>query len=95
MAQTEFGRAFEFIAFWATSRVEKKRAEILPLCPAVLPLGRRSGRSPALPYPPLKLQDCITLFTLREGDISTLQNRGHFYFALTHRQILCVIVQGN
>ena len=26
----------------------------------------------------------VFLSTLRKGDISTLQNRGHFYFALTY-----------
>lgn len=45
-------------------------------------LCRRSGRSPALPYPPHKFQKCITLFLLpfakgtsllcRKGDISIL-----------------------
>jgi len=44
---------------------------------------RRSGRSPALPYPPHEYQKCITLFyqpfqkgtflLCRKGDISILQ----------------------
>ncbi len=37
---------------------QKDRAEKSSICPAVLPLGRRSGRSPALPYPRPKRQDC-------------------------------------
>ena len=45
---------------------------------------RRSGRSPALPYPPHECLECTTFFpTLPKGDISTLQIRGHLYFALT------------
>ena len=45
---------------------------------------RRSGRSPALPYPPHECPQCTTLFFPPfKGDISTLQKKGHFYFALT------------
>ena len=46
---------------------------------------RRSGCSPAEPYPPHECQEStISTFFPGKGDISTLQKRGHFYFALTH-----------
>jgi hypothetical protein len=45
---------------------------------------RRSGRSPALPYPPHEwLESTISFYSPFKGDISTLQNWGRFYFALT------------
>ena len=46
---------------WTTGRADKKRAEN---CFSALPYSRscrRSGRSPALPYPPHVLDNFITL----------------------------------
>jgi hypothetical protein len=46
---------------------------------------RRSGCSPALPYPPHEwLESIISVYPpFGKGDLSTLHKRGHFYFALT------------
>jgi hypothetical protein len=44
-----------------------------------------------LPYPPTQQCEFIMLSTLREGDISTLSNRGHFYFALTAILLACML----
>ena len=57
-----------------------RTSSALPCCIAAC---WRSGRSPALPYPPSRRCEYIIVSTLPEGDISTLQMRGHFYFALT------------
>ncbi len=53
-------RSHEFIALRSTERAEKERAE--HCCPArsYTHLRRRSGRSPALPYPPRRHTDSIT-----------------------------------
>ena len=77
MAQTSSRVAFAFIAFWEL-RQGKKEGRTKPSCPAVCSLGWRSGRSPALPYPPTKRWQCIRLLSLSQGDISTLVNRGTF-----------------
>ncbi len=84
MAQTQYGLAFEFIAF-GQKLGRKQKGSALRHLPSLRRSCRRSGRSPALPYPPHEyLQSTISPYSVPGlGDISTLQNRGHFYFALT------------
>ena len=83
MAQTEIDWPVS-LSLSAKNWAESKRAE--PFGSAQSSAScRRSGRSPALPYPPHECHESIisSYPPLRKGDISTLQNRGHFYFALT------------
>jgi len=62
---------------WTTGRAEKQRAEN---CLSALPYSRshrRSGRSPALPYPPLEHHHFITtggglIFEVKKGAFSKL-----------------------
>jgi len=53
LARIDSDGLFAFSAFLTTGRAQK-RAEQFPLCPAVSSLVWRSGRTPALPYPPAK-----------------------------------------
>ena len=83
MAQTEIDWRVSLSLLaenWAESKEQSVRRSALSSASC-----RRSGRSPALPYPPHECHESTNrlLSTLRKGDISTLQNRGHFYFALT------------
>jgi len=63
--------------FWTTGRAKNQRAEI---CFSALPYSRscrRSGRSPALPYPPHEHCHCITpeggpIFKVKKGAFSML-----------------------
>ena len=63
--------------FGTTGRAEKQRAEN---CLSALPYSRshrRSGRSPALPYPPHEHHYCITsggglIFKVKKGAFSML-----------------------
>jgi len=63
--------------FGTTSRAEKQRAEN---CLSALPYSRsyrRSGRSPALPYPPHEYCHCTTsegglIFKVKKGAFSML-----------------------
>ena len=83
MAQTESGQAYEFIAF-GQKLGRKQRAEPFWLCPVFgLVSALRSLSSVALSSARVPSVYHTCLSTLCKGDISTLQNRGHFYFALT------------
>ena len=87
MAQTNLDWPLSLALFSTSDRVKRSEGHLsrpAALCPVV---GYSCGA-------PVALQQCRTLHTnimsvphphstLRKGDISTLQNRGHFYFALT------------
>ena len=81
MPQTEFSRKVSLSLFGQkTGRNQKGRT--VPASALFLDSCRRSGRSPALPYPPHECQECTmpfdhpfakgTSLLCRKGDISTL-----------------------
>ena len=87
MDQTDMGWQVSFSLSaknWAESKEQSDDhpAQSLASC-------RRSGCSPAEPYPPHECHEStISTFFPGKGDISTLQKRGHFYFALTAPPLL-------
>ncbi len=83
MAQTDPDQAMS-LALWAENWAERKRAEREPLCPVFsLVSALRLLSSRAVPSARVPRVYHTPLSALVKGDISTLQNRGHFYFALT------------
>jgi hypothetical protein len=73
----------EFIAF-GQKQGRNQRAELSPLCPVFgLVAALRSLSSVALSSARVLSVYHAFYSTLCKGDISTLQNKGHFYFALT------------
>lgn len=83
MAQIDMGQSVSF-SLSAKNWAERKRAVPFGICPVFgLVSALRSLSSVALPS--ARVQGVYHGFesTLNKGDISTLQNRGHFYFALT------------
>jgi hypothetical protein len=80
MAQTNWGWRLS-LSLWAENRAEGKE-QSQPGSALSSASCRRSGRSPALPYPPHEWQDFImpvdqplakgTFLLCRKGDISTL-----------------------
>ncbi len=81
MPQTEIDRRVS-LSLSARKQGETKKAEPCWLLPCFWNSCRRSGRSPALPYPPHECQECTMSFLhpfpqgtsllCRIGDISTL-----------------------
>jgi hypothetical protein len=83
MAQTNPDWPLSF-SLSAKNWAESKRAVPFGSCPVFgLVSALRSLSSVALSSAQVPGVYHILLFTLRKGDISTLQKRGHFYFALT------------
>ncbi len=84
MPQTEIDRRVS-LSLSARKQGETKKAEPYSASALFLNSCRRSGRSPALPYPPHECHECImpSDHPFPQGTSLTLQNRGHFYFALT------------
>jgi hypothetical protein len=85
MAQTDMDWPVSLSLFQTSDRVKRSEGYRLfsaALCPVVGYSSRRSGRSPALPYPPHECQECImllyhpfakgTFLLCQTGDISTL-----------------------
>jgi hypothetical protein len=83
MAPIDLGRSVS-LSLSAKNWAECKRAVPFGICPVFgLVSALRSLSSVALSSAQVPGVYHILLFTLRKGDISTLQKRGHFYFALT------------
>jgi hypothetical protein len=83
MAQTNMGRLLS-LSLSAKNWAGCKRAVPFGICPVFgLVSALRSLSSVALSSARVPPVYHSPLFFLGVGDISTLQNRGHFYFALT------------
>jgi hypothetical protein len=84
MAQIDMGQSVSF-SLSAKNWAERKRAVPFGICPVFgLVSALRSLSSVALPSAQVPSVYHIPDPPFRKGDISTLQKRGHFYFALTH-----------
>ena len=83
MAQTR-ARGLVSLSLSAEDWAEPKRAELCSLCPVFgLVAALRLLSSSAVPSARVPGFYHAFLSPLHQGDISTLQKRGHFYFALT------------
>jgi len=84
MAQTELDWPVS-LALFSQKQGQKQRAERSPLCPVFGPCVGAQSRTPALLLSSAQVPGVYHAFwlSLPIGDISTLQNRGHLYFALT------------
>ena len=83
MAQIDKGWSVS-LSLSAKNWAERKRAVPFGICPVFgLVSALRSLSSVALSSAQVPGVYHTPFSTLRKGDISTLQKRGHFYFALT------------
>jgi hypothetical protein len=93
MAQIDSGWSLSFALFPTSDRLKGQRATPLAQQPSalssVIRVALRLLSSSAVPSTRMPRVYHFPLSTLRKGDISTLQKRGHLYFALTddfHKQ---------
>jgi hypothetical protein len=84
MPQTDLDWPLSF-ALFGQKLGRKQRGSTFRQLPSLRLSCRRSGRSPALPYPPHEclLSIMLSYPSFAKGTFLLCQKRGHFYFGLT------------